>query len=206
MRVGVTLSVALSFLTVPLGGPFALHHALGDDVVDDIPSELVTDAFGVATRGTAQQITDTLPPPPTAAPGDSFEIPADSGSGRRVVYSKGFQRVWLIEADGVLHDTHRVSGRIDQPLYGTYTVWSRSMFTCSRASPDICMRFMVRFAYSFRGDNIGFHEIPQRDGVPLQTADQLGEPLSGGCVRQITPDALLMWDWAQLGTPVVVVP
>ena len=68
------------------------------------------------------------------------------------------------------------------------------------------MRWMVRFAYSRRGDNIGFHEIPRRNGVPLQSNDQLGLALSGGCVRQSTNDSLIMWMWAQIGTVVVVVP
>ena len=53
------------------------------------------------------------------------------------------------------------------------------------------------------GDNIGFHEIPKKNGVPVQTC-QLGQPLSGGCVRQATPDAMYMWDWAPVGTEVVV--
>lgn len=163
------------------------------------------DGTGTADRGTAVQVAETLAPPSTEL-GDSLEIPADSGSGRRVVYSKGIQRVWLIEDDGTIFHTHRVSGRMDQPNYGTYTVWSRSPFTCSNLHSNICMRWMVRFAYSRRGDNIGFHEIPRRDGVPMQTSDQLGEPLSGGCVRQATEDAIITWGWAQIGTAVVVVP
>jgi hypothetical protein len=94
---------------------------------------------------------------------------------------------------------------MDQPNPGTYAVWSRSPTTCASKHPDICMRFMVRFALSRSGDNIGFHEIPRQHGVPLQTEEMLCAPLSGGCVRQATADAILMWDWAQLGTVVVVV-
>jgi lipoprotein-anchoring transpeptidase ErfK/SrfK len=70
---------------------------------------------------------------------------------------------------------------------------------------DICMRWMVRFARTASNNNIGFHEIPRRNGVPLQTSDELGQALSGGCVRQATADAIAMWDWAQIGTVVVVV-
>jgi lipoprotein-anchoring transpeptidase ErfK/SrfK len=158
-------------------------------------------------RLAAIQVTDTLPPPTfaTTGPGDSLEIPAGAGTGRRVVYSKKIMRVWLIEEDGTVFDTHRVSGRTDQPNPGTYAVWSRSPTTCSRLHSNICMRFMVRFAWSFRGDNIGFHEIPRRDGVPMQDVSQLGMSLSGGCVRQSTDDAIIMWNWAQIGTVVVVV-
>jgi len=139
------------------------------------------------------------------ATSDFSALPADSGSGRRVVYSKDRMRVWKVEDDGSVSDTYRVSGRMSQPAPGTYKVFSKSLRTCSNASPDICMRFMVRFAHSFRGDNIGFHEIPVRNGRPLQENDQLGQALSGGCVRQATADSVRMWEWAQIGTTVVVV-
>lgn len=186
-------------LTAVIGLVVAAPIAYGGDLDDS------ADGGGSATRGTAVQVADTQAPPSTEL-GDSLEVPANSGSGRRAVYSKGIQRVWLIEEDGTIYDTHRVSGRMDQPNYGTYTVWSRSEFTCSNAHSNICMRFMVRFAKSRRGDNIGFHEIPKRDGVPMQTADELGQALSGGCVRQATEDAIITWNWAQIGTVVVVVP
>jgi lipoprotein-anchoring transpeptidase ErfK/SrfK len=67
---------------------------------------------------------------------------------------------------------------------------------------------MVRFAKGPGGDNIGFHEIPTniRTGVPLQSVSQLGQALSGGCVRQATSDAVYMWNWAPIGTQVVVLP
>jgi hypothetical protein len=63
---------------------------------------------------------------------------------------------------------------------------------------------MVRFAYGPGGGRIGFHEIPNKNGVPLQSYAQLGQPLSGGCVRQTTADAIWMWNWAGIGTTVVV--
>jgi hypothetical protein len=161
-----------------------------------------------AARLPAMQVTPTLPPPTTVAtgPGDSVDIPGGSGSGRRIVYSKSVMRVWIIEEDGTLFHTHRVSGLDSQPNPGAYTVWSRSERTCSRSSPDICMRYMVRFAFGRRGDNIGFHEIPRRNGVPMQDLSQLGLALSGGCIRQATGDAVIVWNWAQLGTVVVVLP
>jgi len=51
---------------------------------------------------------------------------------------------------------------------------------------------------------IGFHEIPWQYGAPVQTVDQLGKFLSGGCVRQKHEDAVFMWDWSQIGDTVVV--
>ncbi|MDO8389437.1 MAG: L,D-transpeptidase [Actinomycetota bacterium] len=145
-----------------------------------------------AARGTTVQVTPTAPSP--------------DGTGRRVIYSKSQQRVWMVEESGRVVRDFRVSGRLDQPDPGTYAVWSRSKYTCSAVHHDVCMRFMVRFAHGPKGGNIGFHEIPVRDGKPLQGDEWLGWPTSDGCVRQSTSDAMFMWDWAQMGTTVVVVP
>jgi len=174
---------------------------------DSGPSAVVpVSAEGLITpsRGTMVQL-EPLPPTPTTVLGDSLLVPENSGSGRRVVYSKSIQRVWMIDENELIYNTHRVSGRPDSPPLGTFEVYSRSTTTCAMQHPDICMRWMVRFAHKGL-NNIGFHEIPRRNGVPLQTNDQLGLALSGGCVRQSTEDAIIMWDWAQLGTVVVVVP
>lgn len=212
MRVGARLGILTGAILLVLVGQVAYGEG-GDPTAPADPA-------GSATRGTAIQETPTLPPPPAELPPETtpsnvdrnvvrldwLELPPDSGTGRRVVYSKNLQRVWMVEEDGTIYNTHRVSGRMDQPNPGTYQVFSRSTSTCSRSHSDICMRWMVRFAHSRSGDNIGFHEIPRQNGVPLQTEEKLGAPLSGGCVRQATDDAILMWDWAGLGTVVVVVP
>jgi len=169
------------------------------------------DAQGPATRGSSIQETPTLAPPPTEAPTTTVVaappdtgVPFLSGVGRRVVYSKNQMRVWIVDDTNVTIRTYRVSGRFGQPTPGTYHVFSRSSFTCNIDHPNICMRFMVRFAHGPLGDNIGFHEIPRRDGVPIESDSQLGQALSGGCVRQATADAMFMWDFAGIGTTVVV--
>ena len=114
------------------------------------------------------------------------------------------QRIWAVEADGTVVKSHLVSGRTREPYAGTYHVYSRSMYTFSTENPAVKWRYMVRFAHGPGGGRIGFHEIPNRNGVPLQSERQLGQPLSGGCVRQSTADAQWMWNWAGIGTTVVV--
>lgn len=131
-------------------------------------------------------------------------LPENSGTGRRIVYSRAQQRLWAVDEAGNVVKTHRVSGRTYEPTAGTYHVYSRSEYTYSANDPSVRWRYMVRFTYGFQGGRIGFHEIPNRNGVPLQTSEQLGLPLSGGCVRQNTADALWIWNWAPIGTKVVV--
>jgi lipoprotein-anchoring transpeptidase ErfK/SrfK len=68
------------------------------------------------------------------------------------------------------------------------------------------MEFMVRFAKG-RHWFIGFHSIPvNRKGQLIEPLSELGTYRSHGCVRQARENAALLWDWAPLGTAVVVVP
>lgn len=155
-------------------------------------------ATGIGDKATLQALGVWKDPP------NPYPVPANSGSGRRIVYSRSQQRIWAVNADGTIAKTHRVSGRRYEPYAGTYYVYSRSLHTYSANDPSVRWRYMVRFAYGPQGGRIGFHEIPNRNGVPLQTREQLGLPLSAGCVRQSTADARWIWDWAPVGTKVVV--
>ena len=130
--------------------------------------------------------------------------PWGSGVGRRIVFSKGQQRVWMIEANGYIARTHLVSARLDIPALGTYHVYSKSYATFATHNPSITWNYMVRFAVGPQGGGIGLHEIPWQYGHPVQTVQQLGQPLSGGCLRQSHDDAVFTWNWTPVGTPVIV--
>ena len=148
--------------------------------------------------------TTTLPPRP------NFSLPANSGTGRRAVYSKSLQKVWVVDSSNRLIKEHRVSGKLTwcDPRPGEYRVFSRSRYTFAIQNPSIIWGYMVRFTKGCNGGNIGFHEIPtdKTTGYKVQSVSQLGTPLSGGCVRQAVSDAVWMWNWAYVGTKVVVLP
>jgi lipoprotein-anchoring transpeptidase ErfK/SrfK len=211
---------ALVVLSVVVGATFATAVAASppDDTstTTTTPTTTTTTAAPLVAdmptqtprRGEPFQLTDTIPPPPTTTTLPPTALPANSGEGRRVVYSKPRQRVWTVESDGSVSKTHAVSGRLtwNQPPPGTYHVFSRSANTCNIKKPYLCWRYMIRFTVGPDGDNIGFHEIPidTRTGRPVQDLSQLGSALSNGCVRQAPADALYMWNWAPVGTKVVV--
>ena len=122
---------------------------------------------------------------------------------KHVVYDRGAQHVWLIEADGSVLDDYPVSGKDDIPTSGQYQVFSKSVDAWS-FTPGVTMKHMVRFARGPSGAAIGFHSIPRQDGVPIQTEQQLGQFRSAGCVRQRDDKAEQLYEWAPIGTPVVV--
>jgi hypothetical protein len=133
-------------------------------------------------------------------------LPADSGDGYRVVFSESRQRVWLVDSDGGVERTYLVSGSVYDNLDpGTYEVYSRSEQAYAFDGSG-SMKYFVRFAQGDTGAAIGFHDIPVgNDGDLVQTPDRLGTPQSHGCIRQERDDAIAMWEFADVGTEVVVV-
>lgn len=172
-----------------------------DTVVAPTPSGLQSET---ADPSPDQQATQTPSTQEAQGAQEAREVtlPAASGSGRRVVFSESRQRVWLVDSSGRVVRTYPVSGsRYDNLTPGTYEVYSRS--EQAWGVDGSTMNYFVRFAHG-PSAAIGFHDIPELGGEPVQTTEQLGTPLSHGCVRQRHADARLMWDFAPIGTPVVV--
>lgn len=207
-RIALAGTSLLVTLVSVLGGVGVLPSA-----AEDRPSVTATLVDAPAT-------TPTPPTPPTptvdpvppsgspvevpSAPVDPTAVPAGSGSGRRVVFSESAQRVWLIGDDEGVRRTYAVSGSlVDNLAPGSYDVFSRSRWAVGIDDSGV-MEYFVRFAH---GQNaaIGFHTIPTRHGVPLQSRAELGTPQSHGCIRQDSRDAVALWRFAPIGTPVTVV-
>lgn len=132
-------------------------------------------------------------------------LPADSGDGRRVVFSESRQRVWLVDGREKVVRTYLVSGSIHDNLDpGHYAVYSKSRHAVAYDYRET-MNYMVRFT---SGENaaIGFHDLPElKNGRLAQTRQELGTPQSSGCVRQWKPDARALWKFTDVGTSVDVV-
>jgi lipoprotein-anchoring transpeptidase ErfK/SrfK len=148
-------------------------------------------------------------PPPAAEPSVPSwwrPVPANSGTGRRIVYSmKVPQQVWVIDGAGRVLRQFKASGRTDTPRAGTYRVYSKSERS-SNPEYGVTFRYMIRFTYG-RAAAIGFHSIPRTyDGDLVHPLSQLGQPVGeGGCPHLAGPDARWLYSWAGIGTKVVVV-
>jgi len=144
---------------------------------------------------------------PVASAGvDAPPVPADSGSGYRVVYDRTGQRAWAIDGDERVIRSWLVSGStFSNERPGTYEVYSRSELSTAWHG-EAFLPYMVRYLRTDLG-HIGFHGIPTSvtDGSVYQTTDELGTRLSGGCQRQHDLDAMFMWGFAPVGTTVVVI-
>ena len=157
------------------------------------PAEGATDSWGMALSSVSSVGADAPP------------LPADSGSGKRVVYERKGQRVWAVDENEQVVRSWLVTGSKygnEQP--GTHEVYSRSeQSTAWNGAAKLPL--MIRWLKTDIGA-IGFHGIPIHvsDGSPYQTEAELGTRLSGGCQRQANADAAFLWAFAPVGTKVVV--
>ncbi|MET7637532.1 hypothetical protein [Streptomyces sp. NPDC005438] len=125
-------------------------------------------------------------------------VPADSGEGRRIVYSLKLQRVWLVGEGEKVTRTYRVTASAVSPKPGRYQVGTRSAHITG--SDGVPVENVVRFA-TVEGVTIGFSAAlngstaaPDPDG-----------PKTGG-IRESRADGKALWAFASTGTPVYVVP
>ena len=171
-------------------------------------ADAATQPTTAAPAAEAVQQDDTGDEPDTVVKDDApapETLPGNSGTGQRIVYTVKGHRVWLVDGNNGVVRTMLVTNRKFVPNPGTYKVFGKAVHSQSKFFPEIKMDYMTRFAISPNKKNtIGFHQIPLKNGVPMQTEDQLGSYGSGGCVRMKAADAIFLFNWAAMGTKVVV--
>ena len=124
--------------------------------------------------------------------GHPAALPARSGTGERVVYALGGDRVWLVEESGKVRRTFGVSPSTVDPDPGAYRVTSRSR--AATGSDE----HVVRFA-SVEGTAIGFSAAVDGSAPRLDPEERTGG------IRETREDGAAMWDFATIGQKVVVV-
>ncbi|MFD8588917.1 L,D-transpeptidase [Streptomyces sp. NPDC059637] len=148
-----------------------------------------------SARPTAEAGGDGAGEPGAASPA----VPAQSGSGKRVVYSPADGRVWLVGADGEAVRTFTVVPAPLTPAPGEYRVTSMSPPGGQvQGSDGVPVEHIVRFAV-VDGAAVGFSAAV--DGsLPTPTPGQ-----QTGGIREKRTDGKALWEFAEVGTPVVVV-
>ncbi|WP_425573372.1 hypothetical protein [Streptomyces albidochromogenes] len=128
---------------------------------------------------------------------DALAVPAQSGTGTRVVYALAERRVWLVDGNGRATRTFKVAPSTVSPPPGSYAVGSRSGLITG--SDGVQVEHVVRFT-TVEGVPIGFSAAV--DGS-MRTPDPRNK--TGG-VRMRRPDGDALWSFATVGVKVVVVP
>ncbi|MFE6285797.1 hypothetical protein [Streptomyces sp. NPDC057877] len=160
-----------------------------------------------AERG-PQPIASATPRPTASAPADSkpsadpseaapAPVPDDSGTGRRVVYSLGEKRVWLVDASDSARRTFAVWPGTVSPDPGSYAVSSRNEATTG--SDGVEIENIVYFTAK-SGVFIGFSNALDGSSPPPPA-----EGAQTGGIRMRAADGDALWAFGTAGTTVVVV-
>jgi hypothetical protein len=126
----------------------------------------------------------------------STALPGDSGTGLRVVYALEDRRVWLVGANEQPTRTFEVSPSTASPSPGTYEVTSRVSSTIG--SDGVRIEHVVVFDTE---DGVVFGFSAAVDG----SAPDADAAKKTGGIRESRADATAMWEFAQVGTRVVVI-
>ncbi|WP_431966390.1 hypothetical protein [Actinacidiphila sp. bgisy160] len=130
-------------------------------------------------------------------PAKKNELPAASGSGTRVVYSLGADRVWLVGDDGKVRTTYVVVPGTVDPAPGTYSVTSRS--AGGVGGDGVAVENVVRFTTV---DNVVIGFSAAKDGS-LPDPPPPGRQTGG--IREKRKDGATLWKFATVGSKIVVV-
>lgn len=123
-------------------------------------------------------------------------IPADSGSGKRVVYSLAERKVWLVDGSGKVQTSFAVQPSAISPSPGDYTVSSTTTGP-TRGSDGAQIEDIVLFS-----------EHPVPIGFSAAVDGSMASPPPGkrtGGIRESVADGKAVYAFAPQGTKVVVV-
>lgn len=130
--------------------------------------------------------------------------PVGSGHGRRIVFDQSDQRVWLVGAGGDAEHSYLVTGSNRGNLRpGFYAVKSKTRHARTYRGGGT-LEYFVTFTQG-RTAAIGFHAVTVRpNGTLVYAREDLGKARTPGCVELWRDAARELWEFAPIGTPVVV--
>jgi hypothetical protein len=111
-------------------------------------------------------------------------------------------QVMTIFQDSILIDNYMISsGKASMPTpKGTFKIENKT----PRAWSKEFGLFMPWWNALVPDGKFGIHELPEWPGGYKEGANHLGTPVSHGCIRLGVGPAKIVYDWAPIGTPVVI--
>lgn len=121
-------------------------------------------------------------------------------AGKYIEVDLSTQQLFQMEGSQLVA-TRRVStGKWSMPTpVGTFSINSKNPRAYS-STYDLYMPYWMAFI----GSKYGLHELPEWADGRKEGQNHLGVPVSHGCIRLGVGDAGQVYDWAEIGTPVVI--
>ena len=122
-------------------------------------------------------------------------------AGKYIDISLGYQNLVIFENGKALNAFLISSGKkgFDTPI-GTFKIENKYPRAWSKKYA-LWMPYWMAFLPT---GQMGIHELPEWPGGHKEGANHLGTAVSHGCVRLGVDSAKQVYDWAEIGTPVII--
>lgn len=144
-----------------------------------------------------------------AKPIESKRLDLTTSSGAKAIWIYlGTQEAFLTENDVVMKMYRISSGAPSTPTpLGVFQIYEKEKLRVS--SQAVAYRMPNYMAFT-EDDAYGLHGLPylgdatERSGYWNEALSHIGVPVSHGCVRFLPEEALEVFKWADVGTPVII--
>ncbi len=121
-------------------------------------------------------------------------------SGKYIQVSLKTQTLYQYEGENLIAQYTISSGAASTPTpKGTFTVNSKHPRAWSNSA-----KLWMPYWMAFIGSTYGLHELPEWPNGYKEGQNHLGIPVSHGCIRLGVGDAKKIYEWIEVGTPIVI--
>jgi len=147
------------------------------------------------------RIIDVLPENSTMVWSDNLPENETKKEYRKIEINLSEQKLYLIEYQDIIAEYPVSSGRpgMETPL-GNFEIRNKFNRAWSK-NYGLWMPYWMAFT---PGGYMGIHELPEWPNGYKEGEDHLGQPVSHGCVRLGVGPAELVYNWVEIGTPVII--
>jgi lipoprotein-anchoring transpeptidase ErfK/SrfK len=147
------------------------------------------------------EIVEEAAPTPVVDSPEAPSLPAYGGS-KYILVDISEQHMYVYEGDNLIYSFVASTGINNATRVGTFAVQSK-VPNAYGSTWDIWMPSWLGIYWSHGLEN-GIHALPILSNGAILWEGYLGTPVSYGCVVLGTYEAQLLYDWAEIGTPVEI--
>jgi lipoprotein-anchoring transpeptidase ErfK/SrfK len=149
------------------------------------------------------QVVDTsIPVLPTSQPVYQGQSASGYGGAKYILVDISEQHMYVYEGDSMVYSFVASTGMNNATRVGTFAVQSK-ISNAYGSTWNIWMPSWLGIYWAGGLEN-GIHALPILPSGAILWEGYLGRPISYGCVVLGTYEAGLLYDWAQIGTPVEI--
>jgi len=162
-----------------------------------VPTTAATEAQPVV----AMQLVDEAAGPVQSVESSLAPVPS-TGGGKYILVDISEQHMYVYEGDALIYSFVASTGINNATRVGTFAVQSK-IPNAYGSTWDIWMPNWLGIYWSGGLEN-GIHALPILPNGAILWEGFLGRPVSYGCVVLGTYESQLLYEWAEIGTPVEI--